>query len=88
MDPERVFIQLERIGASLNWSKKTPRAMRGEFINYASWFEDHDLWTTGRTSVLIASEYPQDRHDISFSKYTLKDGDQDSASAWKGARAH
>jgi len=30
MDPERVFIQLERIGGSLNWSKKKVRAMRGE----------------------------------------------------------
>jgi len=61
MDPERVFIQLERIGASLNWSKKKVRAMQGEFINYASWFEDRDLWTTGRISVLIASEYLQDQ---------------------------
>jgi len=37
MDPERVFIQLERIGASPTWSKKKVRAMRGEFINYRSW---------------------------------------------------
>jgi len=36
MDPERVFIQLERIGASLNWLKKKVRAMRGEFFNYRS----------------------------------------------------
>jgi len=49
MDPERVFVQLERIGASLNWSKKKAKAMRGEFINYRSWCEDHDMWTMGRT---------------------------------------
>jgi len=85
MDPERVFIQLERIGASLNWSKKKVQAMRGEFINYRSWCEDHDVWTMGRTAVLIASEYVQDKK---ISKYALKNGDQDTASAWKGARAH
>jgi len=39
-------------------------------------------------SVLMASEYPQDRPDKSVAKYALKDGDQDGACAWKGARAH
>jgi len=39
----------------------------------------------GRWVVLIASEYVQDKK---ISKYALKDGDQDSTSAWKGARAH
>ena len=62
--------------------------MRGEFINYRSWCHDRDVWTTGRTSVLIASEYLQDRHDTSFPKYALNDGDQDGASAWKGVRMH
>jgi len=39
------------------WSNKTVRAIRGEFINYRSSCEDRDLWTTGGSSVLIASEY-------------------------------
>jgi len=80
MDPERVFIQLECIGNSPTWSKKKVRAMRSEFINYRSWCEDCDVWMTGRTSVLIASEYLQDWHDTSVAKYALKDGDQDGAS--------
>ena len=67
MDPERVFIQLERIGASLNWSKKKVQAMRGEFINHRSWCEDHDVWTMGRTAVLIASEYVQDKKNLKVS---------------------